>query len=417
MRKVLPAENDLYSAVVFVDFKSIFSDENRSPIDLSRDIPPKTELLTDKALGYRMRLLIEDGIFLSFDGKTFQRFVPFDKSNSMARDCRITFIDSRFKDALDERLMLGMDFLGMQLPLSKFYAYRGLYLSEGFRIDLEKDFTLNEESVIVLPDHKTSFVQNTFTAFQINNQKLWEYADKEKSVTVNLFDGEGLICPCFAQHVSKILRTIYNFAAESHSFQIRLPFTKGVLHEVDFQKFFADQLSNSISELPIKDVFGITRDLRKAKIILTKSMFKCTDWIKASTDFKPDPMKYFFAKLAEYEHALYITNTDSRLSNSGSINLNYQFLSTLALIDEDINSLVDEQIHRIETVNEKFAEEIKNPTENTTCLRNVAKNSAFLKDPKVKSIYEKMLKNQECNLGLGQLEIQGEQRPFFHAAK
>lgn len=410
LRKILPAENALRSFVVFVDFKEIFLKEDLAPINLSRDIPPKDELLSENALGYRMRVLFEDGLFLSFDGKNFQRFVPFDKSNSMAHKCQITFIDAQFKDAFDKRLMLDMDFWGMRLSLSKFYSYRGLYLSDGFRIDEIEKFPLNAETVVVLPDFNFSLVQNTFTASKVAEQNLWEYKHKEKPLTLNLFDGEGLICPEFAQYLSDFLRTTYNFVADSHSFQIRLPFTKGVLHEVDFNKFFSEQLPVFVDNLLVEDVFGITRDLRKAKIILTKSMFKCTGWIKNSSNFNSDPMQYFFDKFAEYDHALYVTNTEARLSNPGYINLNHQFLSTLALTDEDLNSLVNEHIHKIETFHEKFIEEIKNPTVNTTCLRAVSKNSAFLQDPKVKNIYENMRKNQEFNLGLGELEIEGEQR-------
>ena len=45
-----------------------------------------------------------------------------------------------------------------------------------------------------------------------------------------------------------------------------------------------------------------------------------------------------------------------------------------------------------------------------TCLKALAKNPAFFRDPKVKSIYEGMRKSYECNLGLGCLEVEGEQR-------
>ena len=410
LRKVLPIEIELRSSLVFVDFKEIFYDETSSFTDLTQNIPAKSELFADGALGYRIRLLFEDGLFLSFDGKNFQRFVPFDKSSSMARNCQITFIDSQFKCALEKRLMLDMDFTGMQLPLSKFYTYRGLYLSNGFRIDFGKILSLNEETVIVLPDYKASVIQNVFTALPINGGTLWDYKNTEKKLTLNLFDGEGLICPEFAQYISNVLRKTYNFIDESHSFQIRLPFSKGVLHEVDFEKFFSEQIGDFKNELLADDVFGITRDLRKAKIILTKSMFKCTDWIKDSGNFNPDPLKYFFAKFNRYDHALYVTNTEARLSNSGNIKLNYQFLSTLALTEENFNLLADDQINLIENFREKFADEMKNSAVNTSCLRAAIKNSAFLKDPKVKSIYEETLRQQECNLGLGRLTVEGEQR-------
>lgn len=47
-----------------------------------------------------------------------------------------------------------MNFIGKKFVLSKFYAYRGLYLSAASRVDTPQKFPLNEEIVIVLDDYK-----------------------------------------------------------------------------------------------------------------------------------------------------------------------------------------------------------------------------------------------------------------------
>ena len=436
LRKVFPEDSDLTermrSSIVFVDFKEVFK-KNLFTEDLVGMTPSKADLLSDDGLIYRLKQLFEDGLWLNFDGRVYKRFVPFDKSSSMARNCQITFIDSGIKDVLDGRLMLDMNFLGKPLALSKFYAYRGLYLSNAFRIELDpqKNFSLNEESVIVLPDDVETLNQNVFTAFKRDD--LWEYKTCDKTLKLKLFDGEGLIAPDFAKHLSDVLRVTYHLNAPSHSFQVRLPFTKGVLHDVDFDKFFLEQLPQPCNELIIRDIFGVTRDLRKAKIILTKSMFKCADWMMDLKSLGSDPMKYFFEKFAEYDHAIYVTNTEARLANPGRVKLNYQFLSTLALTPEDFDELVCEQRKRVDSFGEDFvtafdssnvernseddfADEqgddlkVTSLSSRTTCLNAVKKNSAFLRDPKVKSIYSDLLKNYECDFGLGRLEVVGEQR-------
>lgn len=430
-------ENFMRSTIIFVDFKDIFFKKDWSSVKLPADIPSKEDLRTDKALTKKMEWLFEDGLELSFDGKNFKRFVPFDKSSSMAKECQITFIDSQIKNTLDKRLMLDMNFIGTKLVLSKFYAYRGLYLSTGYRVETVPKFPLNEETVIVLEDCMGFLKQiTTFSAFK--QGKLWEYETEPKDLKPNLFDGEGLISPDFAEYISNSLQKNYKFPAPSHSFQIRMPFIKGVLHEVDFNKFFSEQLQPfKVDELLIEDFFGITRDLRKAKIILTKSMFKCAKWVehlrKTETSyFSSDPMKFFFEKFAKYDHALYVTNTEARLSNPGSVRLNHQFLSTLALSIEDFNSLVDKQRTVIDSFAEKFTESFsamsnfdhyesddefapdeiifRSAATRTTCLKALSKNPAFLKDYKVKTIYEDMKKSYECDLGLGHLEVDGEQR-------
>ena len=435
LRKIFPEGSDsaegMRSSIVFVDFKEVFK-KDLSMEDLVGMTPSAADLLSDDGLVYRLKQLFEDGLWLNFDGKAYKRFVPFDKSSSMARNCQITFIDSEIKDVLDRRLMLDMNFLGKSLALSKFYAYRGLYLSNAFRIDLDpqKNFSLNEESVIVLHDDVEALTQNVFTAFKRDD--LWEYKTCDKTLKLKLFDGEGLIAPDFAKHLSDILQVTYHLSASSHSFQVRLPFTKGVLHDVDFDKFFLEQLSQPCDELLIKDIFGVTRDLRKAKIILTKSMFKCADWMMDLKSLGSDPMKYFFEKFAEYDHAIYVTNTEARLANPGRVKLNYQFLSTLALTPEDFDALVDEQRKRVDSFCKDFvaAFDSSNVEQNseddfagehddlkvissssrTTCLNAVKKNSAFLRDPKVKSIYSDLLKNYECDFCLGRFEVVGEQR-------
>lgn len=441
LHKILEADsklevdkNFMRSMLIFVDFKEIFSNKFEnvwSSVKLPANIPAKCDLLKKESLPYRMQLLFEDGLNLSFDGKIFKRFVPFDKSSSMARNCQITFIDSQVKNALDKRLMLDMNFIGKCFVLSKFYAYRGLYLSAASRIETDLNFPLNEETVIVLDDYMGTLKKvATFTASKLDN--LWEYKiDDDKKLTPKLFDGEGLIAPDFAAYISNFLQSNYNYPKLSHSFQVRMPFTKGVLHEVDFNKFFAENIPNETGEWLIKDVFGIARNLRKAKIILTKSMFKCAGWIK---NYLPDPMKYFFEKFAKYDHAIYVTNTESRLFNPGRVKLNYQFFSTLDLSDEDFKSLVADHRKLIDSLPEKFTTNISaisddqdsidetyddaEPNEiifrpsvtRKTCLKALAKNPAFFSDSKVKRIYEGMEKSYECNLGLGALEVEGEQR-------
>ena len=421
------------STLIFIDFKDVFSEYEKiwSSVEWPLNTPAKANFLKEEALPYRMQLLFKDGLFLSFDGENLKNFVPFDKSSSMARNCQITFIDSQIKKTLDRRLMLDMDFIGKELVLSKFYAYRGLYLSSAARIKIDSKFPLNEETVIVLKDCEKTLSKTIFTASK--SDKLWIYETKEKKLKLNLFDGEGLISPDFAEYISDFLLSNYNYPSPSHSFQIRMPFTKGVLHEVDFKKFFAENIPAETEEWFIKDVFGITRDLRKAKIILTKSMFKFADCMKDCLNVS-DPMKYFFEKFAKYDHALYVTNTEARLFNPGRVRLNHQFLSTLDLSNEDFESLVADQLKLIDSLPEKFvvnaslfsnnqdftdeiydnadSDEIilRSSMARTTCLKALAKNPIFIKDPKVKSIFESMKKSYECNLGLGRLEIEGEQR-------
>ena len=458
-------ENLLREKIVFIDFKyrgvSIFSNiEDSKTYDDYRG-KNKEELKGDKGRGYRLRWLFDpnNGIQITFDGVNWTTFVPFDKSNSMARDSRISFIDKDLKKELDRRLLLDIDFRRLEVIFSKFYSYRGLYLSTGYRIDTNvpssEGFVLNHETVVVLPDKTTAVNGKIYTAKNTTNDinPCYEFYQQDEFITLKSFDGEGLVCPQYAEYFNNQLRKGYGFQRKSCSFQVRMPFTKGMLHEVDFHAFLIEQFENNKEwdkdiAFVIEDIYGRKRDLRKARIILTESMFKCSKWLKdwAKLNELEDPMQYYFEKFNAYSHALYITNIDARFSNLGCIPLNYQFLSTLDIhykdnfpkIEEkplDFASMIRWHIEHIERVPEilmssnKYIEQLEEPedienengdeagllkseTNNVRekCLKALALNKAFITDQKIKEIIKDEQSKLAYNLCKGRLEVAGEQR-------
>ena len=411
-------------ALVFVDFANVFSN-SLSTAD-RKTTPSKQDLLADTSA--RVNELFTHGLELSFEGTPPKHFVAFDKSSSMARKCVISFLDAELKEILDKRLMLAMDLAGVPVVLSKYYAYRGLYLSTGLRINSfgedDNALSLNEQSVIILPDFRTTITQDVLSAAKKGD--FWKcVATTGKSLNLNSFDGEGLICPTWAARLNRQLKT----PRPANSFQIRLPFTKGVLHAVDFAKFFRTEFLCAES-LPVKDIFGIDRDLLKAKIILTASMFKCADWMTKWADRPADPMRYFFEQMNAFEHALWVCNTDANLHNAGKVSLNYQFLSTLDCTAAAVDSLVAEHVEMIKAVpqsvqnitqaarrqdsaEDNFADDftaVKSDSVRNKCLTLLNRNAAFLSDPKVKSLIDMMQRDLEKALCLGQFFVQGEVR-------
>ena len=114
------------------------------------------ESASDSVKGYRESLqesakdIIENGFDIyAEESDTPVHMVAFDKSGNMSRKSRISFIDENYYDALNERLNLGMDFSGIEIQESKYYAYRGLYLSSSKRIEHE-DFDITPETLVVV---------------------------------------------------------------------------------------------------------------------------------------------------------------------------------------------------------------------------------------------------------------------------
>ena len=111
--------SDLPDIIFYMDFERIFD----------RSGTRKNQLLRQQKAEAMFR---PEGIGLDF-GSGEQRYLAFERSNSMSRQARLSFIRADYYDAVRRRIMLDME-IG-QCQLSKFYAYNGLMLSSGTRVE------------------------------------------------------------------------------------------------------------------------------------------------------------------------------------------------------------------------------------------------------------------------------------------
>ena len=130
----------------------------------------------------RFKRLMQEGFLADWatEGKTEYtgiRYVPFEKSQSQAKDCVISFIredlflpvrqrldlsiyfgDTAFEEADDVLFHPAHGYEAACPALSKLYAYRGLYLTEATRLEGEEiQNLLTAERIIVLPDASDVF--------------------------------------------------------------------------------------------------------------------------------------------------------------------------------------------------------------------------------------------------------------------
>ena len=138
----------LYDKLVIVDFGKIFH-----PLDKENAGAWKIE--NQKILLNDSKDLVKNGFDMYFEGfENPVHMVAFDKSGSMSRNSRISFIDEDFYEGLNTRLNLGMDFSKISVIESKYYAYRGLYLSSSKRVKHPK-FVINPETIVIIKDVRT----------------------------------------------------------------------------------------------------------------------------------------------------------------------------------------------------------------------------------------------------------------------
>lgn len=294
---------DLSDIIFYMDFSGIFDRSGARK---------KYRIRQEKAKA----LFRPEGVSLDF-GSGPHRYLAFERSGSMSRQARLSFIREDFYDAVRRRIMMDMTIGDCQL--SKLYAYNGLMLSSGIRID---GIGIDRPHRVVVVDNPvrtpppTEVITVEDDGTQSSTRK-YHRVEMMADVEVTCFDGEGLISKQYARLVDEKLcgKKVHT------SFQIRMPYVKGMLHEVDFK----DYLDRSGADT-ITDLWGVEHPIQKVDIILTKSMFKGCGWLNGSGMSWED----YWAVFRKYRHALYITNV-SKEKPEKTTELNYQFLNTVSL--------------------------------------------------------------------------------------
>ena len=294
---------DLSGIIFYMDFSGIFDRSGARKKHLIRQEKAKA-------------LFRPEGVSLDF-GSGPHRYLAFERSGSMSRQARLSFIREDFYDAVRRRIMMDMTIGDCQL--SKLYAYNGLMLSSGIRIDgIGIDWphrvVVVDNPVRTPPPTEVITVEDDGTQ---NSTRKYHRVETMADVEVTCFDGEGLISKQYARLVDEKLcgKKVHT------SFQIRMPYVKGMLHEVDFKDFLTLCGTDTIT-----DLWGMEHSVRDVDVILTKSMFKGYGWLNGSGMSWED----YWAVFRKYRHALYITNV-SKEKPEKTTELNYQFLTTVSI--------------------------------------------------------------------------------------
>ena len=298
--------SDLSEVIFIMDFAGIF--DRRSSKQNERQ--KKAESL------FRPK-----GITLDF-GSGAQRFIAFERSGSMSRQARLSFLRADLCDQVRRRMMLDMTVGRCQL--SKLYAYNGLMLSSGTRIDgLELS---RKHRVVVVKNTSFRKYARVITVEAVSESEGYKSyrrveEDGTRKIESKRFDGEGLISKEYAAMIDRQ----YCGKHSHHSFQIRMPYVKGMLHEVDYK----DLMTNAGGKT-ITDIWGEKHPIDETEIILTESMCKGLGWLKENGMSWED----YWDAFERYDHALYITGV-SKTKPEQYTELNYQLLTTLSMTAEE----------------------------------------------------------------------------------
>jgi len=249
-------------------------------------------------------------------------------SAGQARASTVILCSEEIIDELKEVLNNGRDVSVPSAP-SKFNAYLGLSGSATFKV--------SEPRFAVVKDYNSTvkFMTNFVT------ETAWEQDDtikqKESELEINRTDGMGLISPMFAQIWANDMGLDYM----PSQFIIRQSFIKGLLCVFDFHRFCKEKNNDQyIIDTIYKDADGnyVKADLRNCDIIISESQFKL---------WNAYPSMESYIENCHKNKLYWGVASDSHKQAKDILKLNYQFIQTLDLNDEDIENLASQFVEWI----------------------------------------------------------------------
>lgn len=286
-----------------------------------------------------LKTLVVDGFYIGN-----RRFVLQERQPSMTRQGILSFVDEEISKELDERITMGIKL--DKTVLAKYVGYRGLMFSSCHC--LENFFP----KMIVVPDYFTTIKDQNIK--YVYDEHL-EYVDKNgtkrdwkqkgikqgiRDVKINAFDGAGIIHPYIAKQIKDIIQA----KEEMTSIQIRGPYIKGLLHSIDYTKFYKE---HGITH--IKDIWGVEHSIEEPMIILSPQMWKCSKYFKRNNDYTD--WEEYLNQFKKYNHCLGVAKWNfQREQEPIYTRANYQILQDLDLSYNDFRSLADYTIDWVDKI-------------------------------------------------------------------
>lgn len=207
---------------------------------------------------------------------------------------------------------------------AKYEAYKALALSGSYPVT-------NTNRILVVDDLITHFTEDVI--FLDDSETIEPKMEhKTEEIELNASDGFGLITPELAEIWSEDMRLDYTISGCC----VRHSFTKGMVAVFDFREF-----ARKHGKRVVKDVWGKEHDINNIDIILTTSMLKLWSAYNGIDDFirKSEKNGYGFCVTKVTPKELDEVRT-----------LNYQFIQSYDLTDEQIKELISPTVNEIKDV-------------------------------------------------------------------
>lgn len=253
------------------------------------------------------------------------RYVRLLGTNGGIKHQTIIFVSERLAPVLRERIDNGRN---RDVPLvpAKLEAYRALTCSGSVPVSMP-------HGILVVNDCETEFEEDVISLTDEGVDEPVMTFEKGMKITLNESDGYGLMMPSLAQRWSEELRLGYTACGMN----TRFSWEKGMVYCFDFQDF-AQRVAHGYI---VKDAWGNEQDIRNVELILTTSMLKLWNCY--------DSIEHFLSCCEQNHYTFGVSkNCPEHLENERD--LNYQFIQSYDLTDEQIEELIAPKLNYIRGV-------------------------------------------------------------------
>lgn len=260
------------------------------------------------------------GFFIN--GKKYKRLLGMP---SGLKNKNVIYVNEEIYEELNKRIVNGHN-EDIEIVPNKYEAYKALSCSSSLPIP----FT---ENIIVVEDCITKFTTNAIILDDTKTRMPQMIYEDNYEVELNANDGFGLVTPEYNIRINEAIGE----EGLNSGHCIRGSYLKGMIVPFDFKAFAKEIAKTDI----IIDAWGDERNIQQADMILTTSMLKLWD--------KYDNLEHYLKCCKENKFGFAITKACPKILEN-SRELNYQFIQSYQLNDEDIKKLCEPTIKKYKDI-------------------------------------------------------------------
>ena len=328
----------------------------------------------------------------SINGVEYARLLG---TNGGIKNETIVFVSRRLVDELRRRIDNGRN-LEQELVPAKLEAYKALTCSASIPVSTPK-------GILVVPDCETKFLDDVvYLDDERDGEPVMEYRPNTE-ICLDATDGCGMMLPSLAQRWSEELGLDYMISGCN----TRMSWEKGMVFTFDFIDF-AERVAKRYI---VKDAWGHERDIRNVELVLTTSMLKLWDSYPS--------LESYLENSERNGYTFGVTKTCPKELESERT-LNYQFIQSYELTDEDIDELIRPTMDEIREILDgdpiKAALYLKGVgmnEKNVASMENdwvkafLIEPKSLINDPYIRSRIYYMIRNRINRAKIGVLKVHG----------